>query len=617
MHTNAVLPSVLLVLAVILASCAPAAVPPPAQVAAPSAAAPAAPVASVPSASTPVPAPTVAAPIIPRTAPTATPAALAGKGPPKFRQPIEGVTKYQPAPWEDWTPADIKRGGSFTIGYASQPPHLDISLNNGTAVQVAAGQVYDFLVRIKSSYDADPYSLVCEPALAQSWEEGKDSKSVTFKLRPNVKWQNVTPMNGREFTSDDVKFSIEYYKKGGTLSDFFGAVSSVETPDKLTAILRLKERVPGFVAGVCGQTAYIMPHEIADKDKDFRNQAVGTGPFTISKFTRGDRMEFAANKGHWDLGLDGKPLPYLDSFKVLMIPDRQTRIAAFRAGRIDSPRLSVDTEAEADQIVRTTPNAVLTVALPDRSRLAMGADVSKPPFNDVRVRRAFSMSFDREEMGRVATEGAYLTVSLVPWPLFFDKPPTGPSIPYYKYDPVQAKKLLAEAGYPNGIQKTVAWYPLNGKVQSFMELMKAEAAKGGFDLRLQQIDYATWSSEWTGGRAKFGDKLIIGDSPPLGWDYESYLRPFLYSKGDRNYINIQDSEIDALLDKMAATQDAAEQKRLARQVYERELDQAYRPAVPAYFQYLAHSSKIKNYRQLPRIYLVETYNARFAWRSGD
>ncbi len=607
------LTATLLAVAVVVSACAPATTPVPAAPIAPAAAT------STPAPAVAAPAPTRAVPVIQPAAPTPTPVrtGTVGRTPPKFRQPVDGLTKYPPAPWEDWTPADIKRGGTFTMARSGDAPHLDIALNNGTAVQEVGGQIYDFLVRIRSSYDADPYALVCEPALAQSWEEAKDSMSVTFKLRPNVKWQNVAPVNGREFTSDDAKFSIEYYKKGGNLAAFFSVVSAVETPDKLTVVVRFKERTPGFVAGVGGQTAYIMPHEIFDRDKDFRGQAIGTGPFIPNKWVKSDRMEFIANKSHWDVGLDGKPLPYLDNYKILFITDTLTRVAAFRAGRVDLPRLVVRTEKDVDRLRETSPGATVTVTLPDKALFMVGADVSKPPFNDVRVRRALSMSFDREEIGKVALDGNYLNTTMIPWPLFFEKPPKPEDIPWTKYDPAQAKRLLSEAGHPNGIKKVLAWSAITTTIQPYAEIMKAQAAKAGFDLTLQQQDSATWSSDWYSGHAKFGDKLIIGYIPPLGWDYESYLAPYLHSKGDRNYINLQDPEIDAVLDKMRATTDPSEQKKLALQVYQRELDQAYRPAFPGSYSYMVHSGKIKNYRMVPRTYIVETYNVRYAWRAAE
>lgn len=82
-------------------------------------------------------------------------------------------------------------------------------------------------------------------------------------------------------------------------------------------------------------------------------------------------------------------------------------------------------------------------------------------------------------------------------------------------------------------------------------------------------------------------------------------------------INLQDTEIDAVLDKMRATADPSEQKKLALQVYQRELDQAYRPAFPGSYSYMVHSGKIKNYRIVPRTYIVETYNVRYAWRAAE
>ncbi len=534
--------------------------------------------------------------------------------PPKFNQPVQWLTKYPPAPHEDWTVNDIKRGGTFRLGYSDETPHLDISQNKGTAVQQFLWQIYDPLVRIHSTFDADPYKIELRPALAESWEFTSDGKGLTFKLRPNVTWQNVAPVNGRAFTSADVKFSFEHYQADGTLKSVFAAVTSVETPDDLTAVVRFGKPLSGFIDLISREPVFVLPREILEMDGDFKQQAVGTGPFILTEWKRAELATFERNPSHWDIGLDGQALPYLDKIEILVIPDLGTRKAAFRAGQIDSPRPLAGKETEADEIAKSVGDAKITVLMRDRPPYSVGFDASAAPFNDVNVRRAFSMSFDRDIIGDVAHEGNYFLGPAVPWNLFHDRPPTVDDIPWTRYDPEAAKQLLADAGYADGIEKTLAWPGFPG-VQQYAELIKSQAADAGFELALQVVDYATWSAEWYGSNAGFGDKLMIGFIVPGGYDYFTHFSSYLDSEGGKNYANIKDPEIDALLDRLEASLDPAEQQAIAQEIYDRELDQAYRPMLPGSVRYAIHSAETQNYRQVPLNIFPEAHNIRFAWKS--
>jgi len=195
---------------------------------------------------------------------------------------ITGFPLYVPADDKEKDVKNYKRGGAFNFT-SLDPPHLDISQVTSCTVYNINDMVYNKLTRAKIGPLADPFRVQIEGDLAKSWEMAKDGMSYTFHLNQGVKWQNLPPVNGREFVADDVKFAYDDYKSG-LQADTVENIAKIDTPDKYTVAITLKRPNADFPASLAAM-AFIRPHEIKDTDGDFKKRAVVTGPFVMDSWT--------------------------------------------------------------------------------------------------------------------------------------------------------------------------------------------------------------------------------------------------------------------------------------------------------------------------------------------
>jgi peptide/nickel transport system substrate-binding protein len=277
--------------------------------------------------------------------------------------------------------------------------------------------------------------------------EQPDHVTYVWKLKQGVKFQNVDPMNGREVTADDVVYSYTRRRddpKSQNDKQFLrDYVDHFEAADKYT--FRLVTKAPYSPAlDEMGNSSYaIVPHDAVEKWGDLMQHGVGMGPFIAQDFSRGEKLTFVKNP---DFYMEG--LPYVDSGEVLIITDDSTMNAAFKNGKLDSywgqpNRPKVDDWKNIKGIdVRTGPNYW---------HRAVMMKVDEAPFNDVRVRQAVDLTIDRQDLiDKLAFGyGKYAgpcVPDLTPFGL-----PQDELKAFYKVDVEKAKQLLADAGYPNGL----------------------------------------------------------------------------------------------------------------------------------------------------------------------
>ncbi|MBI4233589.1 MAG: ABC transporter substrate-binding protein [Chloroflexi bacterium] len=619
--------AVLLVVLLAVASCRGAPAPTEKTQAAPAAQAPAAPAAQAPAApaaqATTAPAPPRAAP---SPAPAITPIAALPLviGRTALGHPIEHPSlKFAAVPPKDWKVSDIRRGGVVVTGESWVAPHFDPRVFQGSGMMNKVEPVLERLLRANRNQDYDPYKEEFVPNLAERWEIKDGGKTVVYYLRKNVRWQNVPPVNGRELTSTDVKFSYEQYMKEGLNKGLLGSLDRVETPDKYTVVFRLNEADSSFIEATGWQGMFILAKEVMDQDGDFKKTLVGTGPFVLKKHIRDEIWEVERNPNYWDTGLDGKPLPYLDGILTRIIPDVATRKAALRAERVEMIATGAWSNLDdIQEMKRTNPKLVIQQWMPSLSTYAVQWDNTKPPFTDVRVRRALTMAMNRDQLDQVIFKGAGFFMLDVAWSHAFDAPVDLRTMsPWYKYNPQEAKKLLAEAGFPNGLGSTELGYYVYGLDQFRQVEMTAQQYKeqGIINLKLVEQDYATHASynntgNWAdktppGQLAPFLSEWVIGEAAPV----TAFLAQY-QSKSSLNNYRVQDAQIDQWLAQLKATFDPKEQKRLSKLVYERVVDQAYRNSTGGSFAFEVSQPWVKNYvKNIWRGYGQWRYHLREVW----
>jgi peptide/nickel transport system substrate-binding protein len=494
------------------------------------------------------------------------------------------------SPYPDWIPASAKppkRGGTLTRASAWDPPVLDPRLTQSIGLYQFAALTCNRLIRYAFPDEASGTNdLTLKSDLAESWEGSADARVWTFKLRQGVKWHNVPPLNGRELVALDVKSCFEAYAKEGVQAFTFREIEGMETPDKYT--LRVHLRTPNvlFPYNVAEPVTVIFPREILEEDGDLKKRMVGTGPYLLKEHTRKVRVVLARNPDYWDKGR-----PYVDEYTILSTPDAATRMAAFRTGQSDI--LWLASLGEVETVKKTNPAAVVQEVKNVLAPFGLALAQDKPPFNDVRVRRALSMAVDRQKQVDTLFEGHGIPGWGVPYIYYQDKMPTLAQFgPWWQYRPAEAKKLLAEAGYGNGFETTLFYYEYWPQMTSQVQLVQQDLKRNlNVNIKITKLDYTTYygryvDSKWDGMAWGFQSGHAVG------LDERTYM--YLHSKSTKNFFRVNDPVIDELTTKLRQTPDRGEQRALAKKIVDREYDQVLRMWMPYDAGFLVFQPHLRN-----------------------
>ena len=358
-----------------------------------------------------------------------------------------------------------KRGGVLRLA-GFDPPHFDPQLTPHWWTFINLSFTHSRLVKVKAGPSVLPGTLPIEPDLAESWSRPDDTTWV-FKLRKGVRWHNKPPVNGRELTADDVKYTYERAMtvKGNPNRAWVDEIDRVETVDRYTVRFTTKGPYAWFLE-VSAQLE-ILPREAGERFGDFKKpeSVIGTGPWMLERYEPNVRVVFVRNPQYFVPGL-----PYADGVDMTIDPDPASRFAAWVSGRYDfGPELgTVIRRIELDQAKRRRPNLQTVEFIWPVSTFAI-VKLDEDPFKDVRVRRAMAMAGNPLEMaeanpfalGHAAVNPA-VPAALREWSIPIDQlPPEGRRL--YEHSPKEAKALLAEAGYPSGfkmpVESTASWGP--------------------------------------------------------------------------------------------------------------------------------------------------------------
>jgi len=488
-----------------------------------------------------------------------------------------GRPAAQPAsPYPDWIPASPKppkRGGVLTRATAWDPPVIDPRLTQSIGLFQFAGLTSNRLLRHPFSDEATGYNdLTLKGDLAESWQGSPDQRVWTFKLRRGVKWQNLPPLKGRELTAADVKYCFEAYAKEGVQTFTFQEIEGMETPDTHTLRVHLKTPNALFPQNVAEPVAVIFSREVLEEDGDLKKRLIGTGPYILKEHTRKVRVVLQRNPDYFDTGR-----PYVDEYVIVSTPDSATRTAAFRTGQSDF--LVLQSVSEVEAVRKTNPSAVVQALPSTLTPFGVALAQDRPPFNDVRVRRAVSMAIDRQTQVDTVFEGHGLLGCGVPYIYYQDTKPTMKDLgPWWQYRPAEAKKLLAEAGHPNGFETTLFYYEYFPQMTSQVQLVQQDLKKNlNINVKISKLDYTTYYGRYVEGK---WDGMAWGfqSGHAVGLDERTYV--YMHSKSTKNFFKVNDPLIDELTVKLRQTPDRAEQRATARRIVDREYDQVLRMWMP-------------------------------------
>lgn len=383
------------------------------------------------------------------------------------------------------------RGGILTLVESADPQTLGAVLTSASSQGYFTGPALEALLGLDWKNDV----LVPTPGLAESWKVSPDGLTYTFNLVKNAKWHD-----GVAFTSADVKFTFQeltskLHPVGRTL---FQSVTAIDTPDRNTVVLRLKDPFPAFLL-VLNQglsLGVIMPKHLyegtdyANNPRNFAN-LIGTGPFKLVEYRRGSFLRYVRNPDYWRSGM-----PYLDEVIVRIVPDASTRGTMLRAGEVDAMSWTGVPLSKVKELL-ALPDITLS-AVPQASAALnyLVFNVRNKPLADVRVRRALAHAIDRNLVVDLAQEGlAKVATSNLSSAL--GKGYWNPNPPYprlYPFSLEKANALLDEAGYRRGGDgKRFKLKFVSGTHQPFQfsvaEVVKQQLAKIGVDLDVQLVDF--------------------------------------------------------------------------------------------------------------------------------
>jgi peptide/nickel transport system substrate-binding protein len=436
-------------------------------------------------------------------------------------------------------PDFTRAAGSMTVGMQLEPPILDPTASPAAAISEALyGNVFEGLVQ----FAADGSVL---PQLAASWDVSADGLSYTFHLRQGVRFHD-----GRPFDAPAAKFSLDRALAADSVNpqkSRLRAVRDVGAVDAHTLKVSLSRRSGGLLQSLAfGSFVMVSP----DSASGNAGHPVGTGPFRFSEWRRGDSLTLVRNPDYW-----GKPAA-LDQATFKFIADPGAAYAALMAGDVDAFGNYPAPESFAQ--FAGDPRFAVYVGTTEGETI-LSLNNRRPPLNNLLVRRAIAHALDR----RAIIDGAMFGYGT---PIGSHFPPRNPAYVdltnEYPHDVAAAKKLLVQAGYPNGFTVSLKLPPPSYARRSG-EIIAAQLADVGIRATIENLEWAQWLDQ-VFARHEF-DMSIVMHAEPM--DYDIYAR-------DEYYFGYSNADFKALIESLEDTVDPVQRSELLRRAQHKLADDA-------------------------------------------
>jgi peptide/nickel transport system substrate-binding protein len=433
--------------------------------------------------------------------------------------------------------------------------------------------------------------------LAESWK-WTDDKHLEIKLRKGIMYpEKPGVMKARELVADDVVFTFNRQNKSPKKIDkYFDFLDKVEAKDSHTVVLTFNQyNAEWDYRFGWGYYSPIMPKEVADADPTKWQNINGTGPFTLTDFVRDSSTVYSRNPNYWDsISIGGKSykLPFLDKIVYRPMRDEATQLAALRTGKIDMLE-NIRWDA-VEELKKSAPQLQWDRFLAYSSTyLAMRVDTK--PFTDIRVRRALNMAINKQEIIDRYYGGNAMMMAFPQHPDFVGYFEPLESMPdsvkeLFVYNPDKAKKLLAEAGYPNGFTFKVQVCACNQSHMELLPLLAAYLEKVGVKIEIQPMEYAGFLSAMTTRTVAPGYLMSNAHTNPT-----TTLRKNFVPRQVWNPAQYDDPEFTRRVNAMYEERDESKRQKIARELTREILDKAPYIWLPTGYTYAAWWPWVKNY----------------------
>jgi peptide/nickel transport system substrate-binding protein len=430
-----------------------------------------------------------------------------------------------------------KTGGTLTFGTSADWAGIDPQLVASGVAQVVFNQIFEGLVTRDRTINTD--SPPIKPGLAESWTTSPDRRTYTFKLRPNVTFQDGTPFNANAAQFNFRRWrdpSFQYYSAiaAGNTAALMQEVAATSVIAPMTFAVTLKAPDAGLIDRMSGSSFYYMVSPAAIQkygNTGFGQHGIGTGPFMVKSFQQGQRLVLVRNNAYWGAK------PYLDSIVFQPIPDAGARVAAVVSGEVD---VAMEIPPDSLSTINSSGNAT-SFELGKPATFTIMPNMKEAPFNNALVRQAVSLAINRQAIVTDLMKGAASVGTQL-----YGKGNAGydPTLSAQDpYDPTKARQLLAQAGYPNGFSTKMPCSPAGTGIPStdlIMEQVQSDLAKIGVKVQLQMTEWNSYLTTWLKGIPQgqgigaecmsigTDDAYILNmyandhNEPPVGWNINWY-----------------------------------------------------------------------------------------------
>ncbi len=475
----------------------------------------------------------------------------------------------QPVPAPPAGESQTPRAGGVLNTIGDEITDFDMGYQGKSSANVNHhGLVYRGLLSFKRGEEAGFVSQVLQPELAERWEVSPDARVFAYRVRDNAKFADIPPVAGRPLTSADIKWTMEYYSRSGEFKDaklppsqvreMFEGLESIETPDRSMVRVRFREPFAPFVNYSASQWMPIAAREVYEQDGNLSQRLVGAGPYILDleNSQKGSRWVYKKNPNYWDA-----PRPYLDGIRRLIIVDSSTQQAAFQTKQVDALDVTALNYATAQEIKKNNPQAMVHEVLNTSYHAIFTSQKRDGPLRDIRVRRAIALAMDRDEYNNVWSGGQGAWALNGSWPGLFTDAEVREMM---RTDLAEAKRLLAEAGHPNGLK--LEQLSISNPVTVREELAQAQLKRVGIETNLvvlprEQSRAKLYAGDW--------DLFVMVGAGSLGDGDFDLLQFSHHASSGQNWGQINDPELDRLLVAQRREADAQRRRETQRAVVRR------------------------------------------------
>lgn len=471
-----------------------------------------------------------------------------------------------------------------TVGIAS----LDPAFAKDQSTIWPCKQLYNGLVELSTSEAGDD-AIQVEPSIAKYWDISSDGLTYTFTLRDDIYFhKNELFLGGtRRVVAKDFVYSFCRIIDPAVLSPGAWVLSEVDTfyaANDTTFIIRLKEPFSPFLSLLGMVYCSVVPHEVVEYyGKDFRSHPCGTGPFQFQYWKEGVKLVLRKNPNYFEKGL-----PYLDAVAVTFIVDRQTVFLEFIKGNLDFMN-SLDASYKDEiltldgRLKEKYADRIDMISIPYLNTEYLGFNMSDGRgVISQKIRQAISCGFDRRKMMKYLRNniGVPGVNGFIPRGL-----PGAAKEPMNEYDPDRARRLLAEAGYPNGKGLPALKLSTTANYLDLCKYIQQQLGLLGINVEVDVNPPAPLREQMAQGKLQWFRASWIADYP----DAENYLSLF-YSPNcapaGPNYTRFKEPQVDKLYTRVRATADDSLRAVLYHQIDSLVMEQA--PVLVLYYDQILH-----------------------------